>query len=229
MITLIHGEDIRRSREALLELKQQLQGKELREINGKTVQDADLVQALSSSSLFGGETVVIIERIFSGLGKKIKRIDELTTLITTQGKDVDIIFWEDKEVGKTVLAGLGNKTAVRVFKLPSIIFQFLDSIAPGNSKTLLTYYDNLIQQEPPDLIHAMLLKRIKQLLILKSGNVLEGQQAWQLTRLTNQSRPFTLERLLSLYHKFRKIEYNRNSGTGIFDITEATQLILVTL
>lgn len=228
MITLIHGDDTVKSRADLTTLKQAASGKEVRELVGKSLRDSDLMQALSSSSLFGGDTVVIIEQLFSGLGKKIKRIQELATIIQENGKTVDIILWEDKEVGKTALSSLGS-IQQRIYKIPTIIFTFLDSIQPGNSKQLLLLYKKLLEFEPPELVFAMLVKRIKQLMYIKSGKTPEGVQSWQLTRLTNQARPFTLERLLALYQKLKQTEYKRNTGQSVFDIKEATELIIISL
>ncbi len=228
MITLLHGEDTRKSRDELNRLKLAATGKEIRHLEGKSLEERDLIQALSSSSLFEEDRVVIIENLFSGLGKKIKKSQQLATIVKDEGSGIQIILWEDKEIGKTAINALGSITQ-RLFPLPTIIFQFLDNLSPGKTNQVISLYEQLVNQEAPDLVHAMMVKRIKHLLLLKSGGQLEGQQAWQLTRLTNQSRPFTLERLISLYQSLKRLEYHRNSGQGVFDLREATEMVLINL
>lgn len=229
MITILHGDDSAKSREELNSLRTAAKGKEIRQLEGKTMSDADLIQALSSTSLFGGDTVVIIENLFSGLGKKLKRITELATIIQTQSQECDVILWEHKEIGKTALTGLGKSTVVRIFKLPTIIFQFLDSVKPHAARTLIPLYSELLKYEPAELVHAMLLKRIFQLLAIQSGITPTGTAPWQASRLTNQAREFTLERLTLLYQNLREIEQKRNAGLAIFDLKESTELLLIQL
>ena len=227
MITLIHGDNTVKSRQELFLLREKAKGKELRVLEGKTLKDDELVQALSSSSLFGGETVVIVENLFSGLGKKIKRTQELASLIKAHSDQVEIILWEDKEVSKTALSALGTSLSQRLFKMPTLIFQFLDSFIPGKGREELSLYHELLTSEAAELVHAMLIRRIRVLLALKSGNTPESLPPWQLTRLTNQARPFTLERLTTLYKELRLIEQKRNNGLSVFDLKEATEMILI--
>ena len=229
MITLLHGDDITKSRNELNHLRQMAKGKEVRELEGKTMTDTDLVQALSSSSLFGGDTVIIIENMFSGLGKKLKRITELATIIKEQSGESDVIIWEHKEMGKTAISGLGGSVTIKIFKLPTIIFQFLDSVKPKNANYLIPLYTELLANEPAELIHAMLVKRVFQLLSFQSGIAPTGIAPWQASRLTNQAREFTLERLTLFYQNLREIEQKRNSGQALFDLKESTELLLIQL
>ena len=60
MLHLIHGEDIVTSRRELEMLKSKHTGKELVVLEGKSVTLTDLTQALQSTSLFGGDRLVII-------------------------------------------------------------------------------------------------------------------------------------------------------------------------
>ena len=61
MITLIHGDDIELSRTEFNRLKALAKGREIRVLDGRTVDESNLTQALESSSMFGTETAIFIE------------------------------------------------------------------------------------------------------------------------------------------------------------------------
>src|SRR3989338_7216865 len=127
MITLLHGDNIQASRNALIELKEKYKGKEIRQLNGRDVDETKLIQALQSSSLFGGDTLVIIENLFTALGgRKSKRLDGVLVMLKESSQTIDVIVWEGKEVGKTVITGLGPTVKPQLFAIPTIIFKFLD-------------------------------------------------------------------------------------------------------
>lgn len=221
MITVLHGDNIVASRKALSALKEKYAHKEIRDIDGSSLDESMLVQALSSSSLFGSEHVVIIERLLATLGRKSKKSEALLIHLV-QEKDTPILLWEGKEVTKTVLSQLGKHVEVQLFKLPSNLFQFIDGIRPRATKQLLSQYQQLIDHEAPELVHALLCRRLKQLLSMKSGTVPDGVSPWQLSRLTNQARFFTMDELTQAYELLRMSELARNTGTAVLSLEETT-------
>lgn len=227
MIYLLHGDDIARSRNELFTLKASFPGREVREISGKSLEESDLIQSLSSQSLFGDELVVIIENICSANAKKPKKLEELLTSILNESQKNTIILWEEKEASKTALSILTGKAKITLFKLPTQLFQFLDGIRPQNLHESIRIFTTLIQSEPPELIHAMLVKRVRQLLLLVSGETLESSQAWQVSRLTNQSKFFTLKGLTKLYHDVILADYQMKSGLSSMSLDEQIQHYLL--
>lgn len=226
MITLIHGEDIVRSRNELLNIKETYTGKEIRYIDGKSTNENILTQALSSSSLFGNDTVVIIEQLFGSLGKKIKVAESYISLLISHESSTEIVLWEDKELSKTIVTKFGKQTNNKLFVLPTMLFQFLDSIQPHAAKKLFIRYEELIRSEPPELVHALLSRRIRQLLFIKSNVQTSTMSPWQLTRLTNQSRLFTMNQLLQLYRSILQIELEFKTGSSYLSLHEATERMI---
>jgi DNA polymerase III delta subunit len=219
MITLLHGTYIEASRKEFIRLKDEAKAKDVRVLDGRTLDAAALTQAVESNSLFGGDTMVFIENLFGKLGRKIKLIESLATIINNSS--ADIVLWEDKEVGATVLKNL-SKAKVNIFKTPAIIFQFLD--AP----TLKTYC-LLIQQEAPELVQAMLVRRIRQLIQLRDHVTPEGLTGWQLSRLTRQANLFTMDRLLAMYKKLLDIEFSVKNGSSPFTTAQHIEQFLLDL
>jgi DNA polymerase III delta subunit len=226
MITLIHGGNTVASRAELIARISALGPIEIRRLDGSTVDEAMLIQALESTSLFGGGTAVVIENLFSKLGRKLKLIETLAKRISQAGDRVEILLWEDKDMGKTVISGLGAKARVLQFKISPLIFEFLDSFKPNNAQTLLTLSEKLFLQDAPELVFAMLVKRIRQLLILRDGGVPEGLIGWQAGRLTTQAGHFTLEQLRMMYKKCCEIEFSIKSGTSPFVMSQHIEMVL---
>jgi DNA polymerase III delta subunit len=229
MVTLIHGANTVASRAELTNRISTFGGSEIRRLDGSSIDEAMLIQALESSSLFGGQTVVVIENLFSKLGRKLKLIETLAKRISETGDGTEVILWEDKDMGKTLISGLGPKAKVLQFKISPLIFEFLDSIRPDNAKTLLEISEKLFVQDAPELVFAMLVKRLRQLLILCDGGVPEGLIGWQAGRLTTQAKHFTLEQLRMMYKKCCDIEYSIKSGTSPFTMAEHINMFLVDL
>jgi hypothetical protein len=160
MITLIHGGNTVASRAELTAKISALGTIEVRRLDGSSIDEAMLTQALESSSLFGGQIAVVIENLFSKLGRKLKLIEKLAKKISESGDGIEILLWEDKDMGKTVISGLGAKAKVLQFKLSPLIFEFLDSVRPSNAQVLLPIARKLFQQDAPELVFAMLVKRL---------------------------------------------------------------------
>lgn len=226
MITILHGDDIHKSRTELNRLRASIGTKEVRQIDGKSISNAELVQALSSQSMFGNDTIVVIENLFSSLGKKIKRQDELLSFLLNEPTDTDIIIWEDKPLSKSLVTKLSRKATVLEFKFPTVLFQFLDSFTPKSVPESLLLYKQLLLHEPVELVNALLGRRLKQLIHIKQGNIPKDMQPWQISRLTKQSSFFTMNELLRTYRSFLKNELATKTGTAYLALDEATERLM---
>jgi DNA polymerase III delta subunit len=226
MITLIHGNYTELSRREFIRLKEEAKTKDVRTLDGRTLDPASLTQALESGSLFGGETMVCIENLFGKLGRKLKLIESLASIINKSS--ADIILWEDKEVGTTVQKNL-PKAKIVLFKIPSIIFQLLDGISPDGERLVLPLYTILNQTEPAELIFAMIVRRIRQLIQLHDDVIPEGLVGWQASRLTRQAKLFTMDRLISMYKNLLDIEFSIKNGSSPFTLAQLTEQFLVDL
>jgi len=217
MITLLHGDDTTASRNELNHLKN---GREVRQLNGKTLTDTMLVQALESNSLFGGNTLVVIENLLSG--KKLKFAEIIKKAPT------DVILWESKEVGVANVKSLGSAN-IQLFKIPIALFQFLDSLHPGSVKTTLVLFQKSLTTHSPELIFTMIVRRLRQLIQVADGVTPEGLQSWQVSRLTSQARSFTIDGLTRLYRKLLDMEYSIKTGASPFTLKQLLEQYIIDL
>lgn len=228
MITLIHGDLVEASRAELVRLKAAVSGKEVRQLDGRTIDETQLTQALESHSLFGTDTVVVIEQLFGKLGKKTKVIAALSAILTNAATTVDIILWEDKEIGATVIKSLGTPV-VKLYKTPQVLFQFLDGIAPRSTARLLPMYAKLLEANVAEVVFAMIIRRIRQLIQLHDGVTPEGLAGWQASRLTAQARLFTMEKLVAMHSALTDIDIAVKTGASPFSLAKQIELFIISL
>lgn len=222
MLIILHGDNIEASRNELSRIRQSAKGKEQRYVDGKSADLNSLTQVLESQSMFGGDLLVIVERLFTTLGRKSKQIEEHAKLLVRGSSGADIVVWEDKELTPGAIKSFGTHASARLFKIPVLIFQFLDGLRPGSAKPLLGLYEQLIKDEAPELLFMMTVRRIRHLVMAKENIIPEGMQPWQAGRLTNQAKFFTINKLLTMEKQLLAIEYSIKSGRS--PLTLKTQL-----
>ena len=229
MITLLHGDNIEASRLELTGMMTKNIGKEIRILDGKHLDETALIQAMESNSLFGSNVIVLIENLFTPLGRKTKRIKEIVQLLDTTTQTIDCICWEPKELSKETQSFFTSKIVSRLFSIPKTIFIFLDAIKMNNSKTLLLLAEDLFTTSAPELVWSMMVSRVRQLIQIQSGVAPAKLQSWQVSRLTNQSRSFTMDKLLKSYSNMLDLEYKLKTGLLPFTMTEIIKQWIIEL
>src|SRR5258708_2845962 len=146
MITLIHGEDIAASRNFYYELKQKTT--DAITLDGITTSPVDVQQALSGQDLFGDTKAIFIEDLLS----KRKNLKDIEPLIATlNNSSADIVLWESKELTPKQ-SGVLKGASIKLFKIPSTIFAFLDGIKPKNGKQLIELFHKTLEDKEPEFV-----------------------------------------------------------------------------
>lgn len=229
MLYLIHGDNTEAARNKLLELKVAAKDKEIRTLSGKRMDPNATVQALESSSLFGGDVLVVVEGFISSAKKREKAFGTTLSQLITAAASIDVVLYEEKEVEKGTLTKLGPKCEVFLYKTPVVIFQFLDSIRPGNAKISLTLFAQVIAREPAEIVFALLIRRVRQLMELSDGLTPDGLQGWQADRLTSQARHFTIEQLVVMHTSLLDIDIAIKTGSSPFTLAQRIEQVLISL
>lgn len=226
MFLVLHGENQAASRSDLESEKIKAKKKETLVLNGKEVDLTTLKQSLEARSLFGQEKLVIIENLLSQ--KQDKKI--LKYLKEVQ-LEVDLILWEKKEIGKTILSLLCPPATPRLFKPSQFLFKFLESVKPGNHKIMLYLLTESLKNEEPELIFYMLVRQFRNLLLIKDlGRKGVSEMAdWQKSRLEGQAKNFELSKLISIYKQLLQIDYQQKTGQNVFNLVKTLELFLVNL
>lgn len=235
MITILHGDNQVASRQRLTAFKDEAksQGKEIITLEGKGIDKTLLIQSFESGSLFSLPKLVVIENLIGSLrtGSKIK--DEIIEYLITGKFDSDVIVWEGKSVGKSLLK-LKKQKHVKVedFKMPVVIFKLVESLTPTTVNEALFYLDETLKTTPVEVAFTMIVRQFRILLGLATNAPLEEIQKmapWSRGKTTRQTAFFSPEKLKVLYKQLLIIDYQTKTGRTPFDLTKATQQFIISL
>lgn len=227
MITILHGENIVASRARLIELRKQKAVQEVVTF-ASPPQLTDLIQALESKSLFGGERLVILENLLSRMGRKRK--DDLVEYLQRGNFATDCILWESKTISPSVLTPFPKGIKVEIFKLHSTLFRFLESLRPGSSQESLRLFHESLRRDEVELLFAMLTRQVRFLMLVKiqAFQLAEVQRLapWQRGKFQAQSRFFTEERLIKLYRELYRLDRDNKSGRLVLPLPATLDILL---
>jgi DNA polymerase III delta subunit len=230
MITIIHGDDISRSREYFQELKQKHKNLVLFDGNKMTI--TDLVQNIEGSSLFSDAKVIFIEGFLSNFKKTNKESKEMIGFIAKNSRST-FVLWESKEISKSGLSSFKN-ALVSFFKLPKNIFLFLDNLRPKNSKNLLNLFHQALNSGiKEELILFMMQRQVRLLLGLSEPSdnepidELTRLAPWQKSKLERQASYFQGSILKKIYKKLYEIEIGQKTGTLPLSLSQSIDFILL--
>ena len=229
MNLILHGDNVVASRQKLAELIQKankLGVKEIIKLDGKTLSETQLRQALEAKSLFGADKLVVIEKLLSRQRSKEK--NKLVDILASSSSQV--ILWEAKSITKAALNKLKD-CEVLAFKTPAAIFKFLDSLKPGNAQQSLIHLHHELSSEAPELIFYMLSRRVSDLIIAQDqkASILLKAAPWQKSRLSSQSRNFTTDQLLKLHQNLLSVDESIKTGRNLLPLNSQLDLILAKL
>jgi hypothetical protein len=228
MITVLHGENTTASRNAYAAMKTAVpEGTETRTVDGRNIDPALLEQAVTSDSLFGGKTAVFIENLFSGIGRKTKRIQAFGATLASASDAADIVLWEGKPVGREVLSSLPHGAKVQDFPYPKTVFQLLDGLSPGSARPSLELLSKTLETEEPEVVFALIVGRIRQLIEIRDGVTPDRASAWQMGRLTKQSALFTMYGLLAMHAELSAIDIDTKTGMSPLTLSQRLESLVL--
>lgn len=226
MITIIHGDDTVSSRNYYLSQKTE----QSISFDGEKLTLTDLVQIMEGSSLFLETKKIFIDNFLSK--RKIgHEFEEIISFINNHSKDNNVFFWEGKEISKKNLSLFENST-VKTYKLPQMIFTFLDNIKPKSTKNVLFFHEALLNSET-ELIFFMLIRQFRLLLALSDDlpgeNIDEAKRLapWQKSKLKKQSLLFSISELKGIYKKLYEIDLGLKTGTLNMTLLQAIDILLL--
>jgi DNA polymerase III delta subunit len=223
---ILHGENTVLSRQRLKEeietFKEKSKGEVLK-FEAQNLTLVDFQQAIESPSLISNERLVILEGLFGG--RKNNQKEKILGYLKKNNPE-NLIIWEGKKIdGRTLLS---FKAKVFKFDLPLVIFRFLDSLFPGNSRNSLELFHQCLEQDPPELIFFLMARQFR-MLILAVDLGQEGlpkMQNWQIGKLIHQGQKFGLQPLLALYKELLKIDWQQKTGQTPFNLVSQLDLFL---
>jgi DNA polymerase III delta subunit len=237
MIYIFHGDNIDVSRKAFIEAIAKLKAGGIEEVvrlNGAEIVRSDLIQALESQSLFGGDRIVAIDGLFSRRVSKEKDllISYILSSLVLLPSSFFLLLWEGKRILATGLKKFTGKPGVEMkeFKLPRLLYTFLDRIYPQNGKPASVIFNQLIEEEPVELVFYWMVKRITELILENSSaGQGSGYDDWKRQKLIEQASKWSGKGLVNFHKKLTEIDEAIKTGSTPSDLSSHLDILLVNL
>ncbi|HJY98967.1 MAG TPA: hypothetical protein VJ227_04590 [Patescibacteria group bacterium] len=218
-IIAVHGENTQKSYERL---KKFIDSATQRgwEISYVDESDCAIIENLSATSLFSSERFFVL-RDFRLLGKKE------AMWIAKRKNDIpgNLIIYHEGELSKTFLNELPKDTKIEEYKLPALIWGFLDGIYPGNSKNSIKQFHKIIEKEPVEFIFSQISRHIRDLYWVKVDPKTAPFPSWRTTKLKGQASKFTEEKLIKFINDLSDIDVD--AKTGGTDLASSLDLVIL--
>lgn len=220
MLTIIHGDDITKSRKYFIDLKSK--HPDTVALDGHDVSLSSLTQILEGGELFSDSKALFIDQFITDK-KTSFDFKTIISFLSSHAASTQIVLWESKVLEKSIIASLKTAT-IKQFRLPQSLFTFLDSLKPGNSRKLLQLYHQSLSTTDEDAIFYMLIRHFRLLIaihpessptLINSDKPIEEVrrlQSWQKDKLTKQSQYFPLSHLINHYKEMFEIESGYKTG-----------------
>jgi DNA polymerase III delta subunit len=221
-IIVLHGEHVEESYVRL-----QVFIKEAKKRNWEIIHVSDrsknIREELSKRSLFEEKSFYVIEDISLVSNKDFKWIKDKSEEI-----DATIIFYKKGLVSKTIINKFPKTIKVEEFKLPKIIWNFLDSFFPGNVKGCLLLLQKVSKNEQIEFIFALLARHVRDLYWVKADVKSSSLPSWRIPRLKRQASKFTQGKLIEIINKLSSIDIESKRTNkkliSLLDFVIATKL-----
>jgi hypothetical protein len=168
-------------------------------------------ELLTGSDLFGQKKSVYLENL-SGNYKGKKR-DEIREILKSEDSD-NLIILEEK-FDSRFYQGLDVKK--EEYKLPALIFNYLDSLGQVSTNTL-KYYMAVVQLEPAEKVFRMTVLRLQDLMRIKSNPNKYDISKFYWKKIYQQAQKLPFERLANLYLELYTIDKETKSGVSGIDL-----------
>lgn len=217
-ITIFHGEQIIASRQALTDMLSEAreQGVQIDSYDANQVKPGMIEEITADNDLFGRSRLVVIEGLYSEMRASKKR-DQLIEMLgeaaaeseqKALGEGLKLVFWEKKTLTAAALKKFPQAT-IKLFKPPSLMWEFLDQLQPQMSSDQLNKFQSLFGDG--FYLLAMIERQIRLLIQIKTGP--DPKIApFQVGKFKRQASKWTLNELLNYHHSLLQLEMRQKTG-----------------
>lgn len=216
-IVVLHGDDTDKSYKRFSTILKGVKKKgwNVEEISVKD----DIKNKLVNTSLFDSNVLYTI--------KNAEKIDKgsLNWLNENHSKfDAQLLLYSQKKIPATVKKSLPKSAKIENFERPVLLWKFLDSIFPGNSKQSLAIYTKISETEATELVVSLLGGLFRDMYVVHSGGKLPYPD-WRAKKISSQARKFTKSELKSIIAELAEIDYK--SKTSDVDANLLIEMLLI--
>ena len=222
MLTIICGEDVVASRNYFTNLKKDslFKGFEVKELRFEDVSDISHWLA-DSPLLFSLKKIFFSENINKKIKKENKNLlQELQAIANL--KDVDLIDWENVSSRDLKISKIGK---IKEFKPDQNIFKLTESLYPTNKINFIDNLTKLSSDLDENFILIMLVRQLRNLILVKEGVIPPRMQSWQTFKLKSQAKYWKINNLILFYEALFKVEIGLKTSSSPFSIKESLEIL----
>lgn len=218
-IILIHGDDEKklygRLQKFVIVAKER--GWELAHLDES---ENSIREQLNTSSLFSSNRFFILKEI-SKLGKK-----ELEWLSKNyENLDGTLIIYHEGIIPAGFLKALPKETKIEEFKLPVLLWNFLDGLYPGNYTHEVLALHKIIEKQPVEFIFSLIAKHFRDLYWVAVDPVSTGFPFWKLGKIKSQASRFTVSQLQQFIASLSEIDVKVKTSKA--NLTDELDLLII--
>ncbi len=194
-ISLIHGEN------HLLAYEKYRNLIDASKVKGFEIIAIDDIHKIVSQSLFEDKVVFTLEK-----ANKVKLNDWKWLAKNAPKYTSNLLIYYEGSAPVTVTRNLPKDAKIEKFDLPKIIFNFLDSFFPGNSKNSLKLLNEVVVNEPIELVFHLLSRHLRDLYWVKVSKETMQIPSWRIGKLSSQASKFPERNLKETINELAEID-----------------------
>ena len=160
-------------------------------------------------SLFNKECLTIVRK-YNSISKS-----DIRNIVKAPGT---LVIYNEGNVSQLFLKELPKDTKIEEFKLPKIIWNFLDNIS-------VKLLHEIIKTEPIEFVFSVLAKRFRDLYWMKVSEDTLTYQPWQIGKLKRQAQKYSVETLKEIINKLAEIDIKVKTSKA--DLISELDLMLI--
>lgn len=213
-ISLNHGEDTFKAYEAYSALIDQSKAR------GFEIVPIGNIKDVVRASLFEDKIVFTLER-----PGKVK-LDGWKWFKENAAKyNSNLLIYYEGKAPITLIRNLPKDAKIQKFEFPKILFTYLDSLYPGNSKMALKLFDEICQTQATELVMFMMARHVRDLYWVLVGKETLEMPIWRIQKLARQAGKFNAQKLEEFISKLALIDVKSKIGEA--NLKQSLDLLIV--
>jgi len=142
--------------------------------------------------------------------------------------DLTLVIYHQTTLPEAFLKSIPKIDKVEEYKLPKIVWSFLESFYPGNIKNSIQLFHKVIKNEPEEFVFSLLAKQIRDLFWVKVDPKTISYPLWRKRKLERQALRFTKEKLVETITELAEIDViAKTSNETLANLVDFTILNLL--
>lgn len=221
-IIVLHGDNEPKLNERLVKYIEHAKAKNwlIDRFNQET--KINFAEYLSAGVLFEQERLFIVDEAGTLSSKDL-------TWLTKNNPSLSgfLVLISQGFLNEKIKGGLPKDVKYEEFKLPRLIFNFLDSFYPGNITNALKFLKEIEKNEPVEFIFSLLSRHVRDLYWIGfAGEPYPYAESWRIGKIRSQAKKFKEAKLKHIIKRLAKADILAKSSQE--DLSDLLDQIIIT-